>query len=327
MNDEFLDLYNQLDSLLRYIVNNQSVKNYISYYEVTLPFDKRRLLEEIRHFKNNHKSHGVSNEDQPIAPKSWNVFLRKQINYVQSHKEETRKRVSNAINGPRHYSKESHNHYISSTQHSSNESSQKQPEKIIDYTPYPEAKFGYSIDRFTFSKNGLDPHTLFDGICRVLNPISTSEVDFDDIDTLDKYEKILFSKIINAINEYEGFDGNVGKFEVNIRRETFNHGASEYYNKQPPLPKGTIVNAFRYRYNDNYVFEFCFNTVGPIAGSVIFTVWEKENSYSDNYLGKPHGLYYFVTTFETNYERTKITDDHRRIEKVLAGKKVVLNVE
>ena len=87
-NREFLDIYNRLDRYLQNICNVNSHINLISYYERSLPEEKRSSLRTIREFKNHIESHGVSVGGlMPVAPKTFINFLYNELDYCKKNKD------------------------------------------------------------------------------------------------------------------------------------------------------------------------------------------------------------------------------------------------
>ena len=324
INAEFLNLYNQLDAALRYIVNGTSGVTYIQPYEKTLPFEKRRLLEEIRHFKNNHKSHGVSNKDQPIAPRSWLAFLKEQIHFVKNNQDLVRRKMLEVLKETKHgtfrtYHRDGANKETPNTHHT-------EPAKKIEstnYTPYPSSPIGGSLSDFVFSKRSFSNVALLNHMMEILDPLGIQGCDFDDVFAAEKYEKELFAKIATAIAKYEGFDLRFDADEGTFREKVFDKEVSDFAYGQLPVPNGTHTYVFKIQHGERY-FEFCANKRGMIDGSIIFIVWEADSSY---YIGTVYGLYYFKTIFYFNKERTKLTDQDCKINKVLSGKKVKMKAD
>ena len=286
INDDFLNKYNRLDSMLRYLVNGQEGKNYIFFYEKILSFNKRPVMEEIRHFKNSHKSHGVSNNDQPIAPRSWISFLQEQIDFVEHNKSVVRSMMLQIIE---QFPDKNNNHRPAYSNNGFRNDER-------NFTKYPVPPWNVSISRFMFYDHILRDDTI-------------------------NYDSCDLAGIMKAIAEYEHlvkskhdlvFPSN---YESKLRVIRFGDEfkSDDFVSNKMPLENDTMALFLAFRLNQNTILWFFFNTRYNWAGSIILCVAEPDGYHANNWIGKCYGLYYF-----------KRTGKNCNINKMLSGAKVCM---
>ena len=242
------------------------------------------MLEEIRNFKNNHKSHTVSNTDGPIAPRSWNRFLKEQIQYVKAHPDEVKDKIYKLPKkshkkepGTNNMRKPNDNH-VSPTRY---------------YNGYPKPPFG-RIEDFIFSKSRLKGKRS---------------------DSMDKRMESIFS----AVCKFEHIDLSR---KMLLRPGEGGFPSYRYFvTGKAPLPKDTPVFYIRFREIKTLrTIHGYFNTYGSKFGSMVLIEWEKgldPKGHSTTF-GRVYGLYYFSLDLSKSYD----PDDC--VHKMLRGRLVEL---
>lgn len=337
MNERFLNLYNQLDHCLKYLVGNPYIKNYISYYEVTLPPESRSLLEEIRLFKNAHKSHGVSNHDEPIAPESWNRFLEAHIAHVKKNPAIVKQNVERAIReaaeekrrkrgfkGGKNSNSNSRSFRADSSRNSYGQRpnanragsnyrprspypNEQKPPLQKKYSPYPLPSKAWSL---CFADRLLSEFTFSTRYLRTRQNVNLARWQESLMDVI--------QDIIWDLHSYVSFE----KENVRFTNGVFKYGPQCFQvpNKETPLPYGTKVYAVSVidSYDHNTKYVFLFNNIGETYGSVIMLAGKPDQYRSNGWTDfRTHGLYY--------YELCDFGSP--TVELVLDGNKVILNAD